>query len=288
MSTLTFTISGDVDVLVTVIDNGDGTLTFDFEVLSTNGLTGDITGIAFDLADDSIVDGLSADGADITTEVYEADGVTKISGGVNFNGEVVKEMGEFDAGVAIGDSGLKLLDAQSTTFTLSHPDYDLTLADVAEMDFAIRLQSVGEIDGDRNDSLKLSGTAPSYEDPGTPLVANDDFLTVFSNEAGGDIEFLDGGSLSVLDNDVNADGVQATTLTSVTGDPILTDLVVSGDNGGTLTIYADGTVDFDAGTDFETLSAGETVTTNFYYGVDGGDTAMISVNVVGDFGGVLG
>ena len=159
MFTLSFTITGDVEILVTVIDNGDGALTFDFEIPETNGLIGDITGIAFDLADDSIVDGLSADGEDITKDVYEADGVTKIGGGVNFNGEVVNEFGAFDAGVAIGDCGLKLMDAQSTTFTLSHPDYDLTLADVAEMDFAVRLQSVGEEDGSRNGSLKLAGTA---------------------------------------------------------------------------------------------------------------------------------
>ena len=117
MFTLSFTITGDVEILVTVIDNGDGALTFDFEIPETNGLIGDITGIAFDLADDSIVDGLSADGEDITKDVYEADGVTKIGGGVNFNGEVVNEFGAFDAGVAIGDCGLKLMDAQSTTFT---------------------------------------------------------------------------------------------------------------------------------------------------------------------------
>ena len=145
----------------------------------------------------------------------------------------------------------------------------------------MRLRSVGEEDGSRNGSLKLAGTAPEVVDPVTPLVADDDFMTGFADEGAGDLDVLDFGALSVLENDINGNGVQADTVAVVSGDAALVGTMVVGDNGGFLLINGDGTVDFDAAGYFDHLEEGQSDTTSFTYGVDDGDVATVTVTVLG-------
>lgn len=167
MESMTFVIEGEVNVQITVTEMGDGTLKFDIAVLDDTGSIGDLNGIFFDLADDSITDGLSVTGDDVTETAFKADGVTKVDSYVNMNGEVVKEYGKFDAGIQFGTAGIGTDDIRETSFILSSDTGDLSLTDIAEQDFGLRLTSVGEEGGSRDGSLKLGGTAPE-EDPDIP------------------------------------------------------------------------------------------------------------------------
>ena len=170
MASMTFELTGDLTVQVTVTETADGGLQFDLAVLD-GALIGDLQGLFFDLADDSLVSGLSVVGNEITDDQFRVDSVTNLGQGVNVNGEIVNEYGAFDAGVQIGTQGISRDDIQNTSFTLYHDSQDLTLADVSLQDFAVRLTSVGEEDGSRDGSLKIggvSGEEPDGEvDPGT-------------------------------------------------------------------------------------------------------------------------
>ena len=156
---MTFTIEGDVSVRITVTEDGAGGLVFDLAVIDDTGLTADLNGLFFDFGDASLVDGLLADGAEITNTAFEYDGVDNLGGGVNIKGDLVNDTDRYDAGVRLGTSGMAKDDIQTTSFTLTHETEALTLEDVANMDFAVRLTSVGEIDGDRDGSLKWTMAA---------------------------------------------------------------------------------------------------------------------------------
>ncbi|MBJ3761893.1 hypothetical protein ILP92_03915 [Maribius pontilimi] len=170
-----FVLAGDVNVKVTVTETADGCLEFTVEVMEGE-MTADLNGLFFDFGDPDLVGSLTADGADITNSQFEYDAVDNLGGGVNIKGELVNDTDLFDIGVRFGTSGMAKDDIQMTSFTLSHPDYDLSLADIENMDFGVRMTSVGEIDGSRDGSLKIGGTAPEatvldgVDDPdGTPV-----------------------------------------------------------------------------------------------------------------------
>lgn len=165
MAQTTFTIEGDVNVQVVVTENGDGTLNFQVDVLDETGSIGDLNGLFFDISNDSLVDGLVASGDDVTETAFNANKITKVDGYNNVNGEVAGDYGKFDGGVQFGTQGIGTDDIRSTSFTLSHADQGLTLDDILSQDFAIRLTSVGEEGGTRDDSLKLGGEAPPEADP---------------------------------------------------------------------------------------------------------------------------
>jgi len=110
----------------------------------------------------------------------------------------------------------------------------------------------------------------------TDYVANDDVLTVMESETSGDLETLDDGSTSVLANDTT-DG--AAYGGSVMGDA---GVQVVGSNGGLATIFADGTIDFDANDEFNYLADGETASTVFSYEIAGGEMANVTVNIQGE------
>lgn len=162
-SSVSFTIEGSVSVAVTVTELDDGSLKFDLSVLDDQGTIGDLNGLFFDMLDPTILDGLSSDGADITKEAYDAGDVTNLGGGVNMNGELTSA-GGYDVGIRFGTSGMAKDDIQETSFVLSHSDIDLVLEDILGQDFGVRLTSVGEIDGSRDDSLKLGTTSPEVVD----------------------------------------------------------------------------------------------------------------------------
>ncbi len=299
MTSVTFELADSLGIIIAVTEMDDGTLHFTVTVDETAGQTADINALYFDLADDSLVDGLTVMGADVTDENLAANKVTKIDSHTNMNGEIVNEYGKFDGGIQFGTQGIATDDIQSTSFILSHDSVALTLDDILAQDFGIRLTSVGEIDGPREDSLKIGGTAPDAPDqpPEPELVntANADSLFVSERETfetDGSTDALSGGAMSVLENDTSFDGTDTfiynEDVTAVNGDAGAVAQIVDGDNGGLLIVYADGTVDFSANGDFDALNRGQTEVTNFTYEIEGGSTAIIDVTVLGEDRGDFG
>jgi VCBS repeat-containing protein len=289
MNTLTFTIYGDVNIGITVTELENGDLKFDLMVLDDTGSIGDLNAVFFDITDDSIVSGLSVSGDDVTGSAFKVDGVTKVDNFTNMNGEVVKDYGKFDTGVQFGTQGISSDDIRETSFTLSHDSLDLTIDAVLGQDFGARLTSVGEEGGSREDSLKLGTVAPTDPDPvdePEPVnTANDDFVTFTENETfneDGSGDVLPGFETTLLHND-KTDAFEYTgTVTSVNGTSDGIGTVVSGSNGGQLVISEDGTFDFSANGDFDDLNNGDALITTFTYGIEGGDTATLTVTVLGD------
>ena len=298
MDTMYFEITdGDIKVGISVTEQADGSLKFDIDVLDDTGVIGDLNGLFFDLADDSITGKLEVSGTDLTGENIDANSVTKVDGFNNVNGEVAKEDGKFDIGVQFGTQGMAQDDIQSTSFTLSTSDGSaLSLTDVLNQDFAVRLTSVGEIDGDRGDSVKISGTSdPIVVEPPAPTnIAEDNSMTVSNAETFSDFGLsdpLDNFEFSILDNDTTSEGADYTgAVTGVNGEALVAGQTYAGSNGGLLMVNADGTVDFSANSEFDYLSGEETASTQFSYAIEGGDTAVINVEVFafdGNGGGIF-
>lgn len=279
MASLTFQITGEVNVEITITELADDSLNLDIHVLDDTGSIGDLRGLFFDLADDSLTAGMSVSGDDVTDERYKIDGVSSTGGSNNIKGEVLNEYGKFDVGVEFGTQGIGTDDIRSTSFVLSHDSADLSLADLELQDMAVRLMSVGAEDGSRNGSLKLGGEVPEAD---AAIDAFDDAMTVMESEDAGDVDLLDTGTLSVLDNDTAGSAVYTGPVVAVNGDPAHVDQMVVGSNGGLLMIRADGTVDFDANDEFDAMLNGETAVTTFTYEIEGGRTATVAVTVLGE------
>lgn len=154
-----FLIEGDVTVKVVLTQLDTGEIEMSLDVLEGE-LTADLRAVYFDIGNESLLDGMTASGADVTDSAFKADSVDNLGNGTNIKGETD---GAFDGGVEIGTQGAGKDDIQSTTITLSHPE-GLSLSDFSAQDFAIRLTSVGETGtDDREDSLKLDGQCPGVE-----------------------------------------------------------------------------------------------------------------------------
>jgi hypothetical protein len=293
MNTMYFEITdGDVKVGITITEQADGSLIFDLDVLDDTGVIGDLNGLFFDLTDDSIADNLTVSGTDLTGENIDANSVSKVDGYNNVNGEVVKEDGKFDVGVQFGTPGIGEDDIQSTSFTLATSGGSaLSIADVMGQDFAVRLTSVGEIDGDRADSVKISGTSdPIIVEPPEPTnIAVDNTMTVSNAETFSDFDLtdpLDDFVFSMLENDVTTDTQPYLgDIVTVNGAALVEGTSYIGSNGGLLMVNADGTVDFSANGQFDHLTDMETANTQFTYGIEGGSTATLDVEIFAFEGG---
>lgn len=302
MASMDFMIEGDVAVKVTVTEV-DGNLVFNVHVVQPGemgytGQIGEVNGIFFDMAGD--VDGLTLtaeqdDGTMLSMDVDEG-AVSNLGGGVNMNGEVIKEDGKYDVGVLLDKTGIGKNDVQDITFTLDG-DSDLSLADVSLQDFGLRLTSVGEPDGPREGSLKLGGVSdePPVEPPVNINTANNDEISVTEDALfDGLPDFFEFGGPTLLSNDLtSSDGTTsgyAGAVTEVEGVSMASDgIVVAGSNGGLLMVYPDGSVDFSANGEFDELNELQDAVTTFEYTIEGGDTATLTVNVFGlDDGGLEG
>ena len=292
MSSATFTVLGDVNVEITVTEvidpvTGLTNLEFQVTVLNETGSIADLNALYFDLADDSLTSSLSVGGGDVTGSVFKVDGVSKVDNYTNMNGEVLNDLGRFDGGVQFGTAGIGEDDIRSTTFTLSSDSTSLSLSDFSLQDFGIRLTSVGEEDGSRNDSLKLGATAPELGGQDLSPVAFDDHLTVMENETFGTdgFDFLDSGEGSLLANDTAGGGAYTGEVIGLNGE-LLPGQVIVGSNGGYLYVSAAGDFDFSAtnflgDSDFAYLNDGEVAQTTFAYTIEGGSTALLTVDVLG-------
>lgn len=258
MAEMTFTIDGGPGIEVHV-EEVDGDLRFTVTVLGEGGLTGDLRGIFFQLADPALLAGLTLTSADGSVTEFQAmqDGVINLGQGANMQGAA----SPYDIGVEIGTAGIGRDDWQQTTFVLSHASSELSLDLIAQQEFGVRLTSVGLEDGTRTDGLKLVGVA------GEAIDARDDALA--ANEDAG-------GTWNVLGND-DAGGGPALAVGGFTVDGLR--------DGAEVTLGADGVLTLLTNGAYENLGAHDSETVRVTYSVGNGaggfDTAVATITVQG-------
>lgn len=248
-------------VFITITENANGTLSFN--VTQEGGVIGDLRGLFFDVnavADGALAKSLVVSGASAPSTLKTGDDSVKdLGNGANMNGLTsTNGDGGFDAGINIGSAGLGSDDVRSFSFTLGSTARALTLDDFANVDFGVRLTSVGTLGGNRADSSKQIETTSAAID------ARDDAATVAENAS---------TSGNVLDNDANQLG--STSLTGLDGGTLGQTLALANAAGATLTVNADGTYALDASA-ADALSAGETLSYTFHYDVRSASADQIS------------
>lgn len=197
---ITFTIPGTIaapGVQVTVVED-EGALVFTLQVLpGADGLIGDLRGLFFDFNDDDKLIGLAYSGTSLITD-FATGNVIDLGNGANMNG-----VASFDVGIELGTQGIGKDDIQTVTFTLSNASDNLTLDDIANTAFGVRMTGVGPTSGTRSGDAKLTTIAPAAPD------AMDDSPGIFEDgQSGlGDPSLVPEGVLfQVLANDTDADG----------------------------------------------------------------------------------
>ena len=266
----TFVIDGPVKVMISITEVGDGTLKVAAEVLDETGAIGDLRGLFFDVADESLISGLRITGSSVTRTQFSEDAVSNLGSGNNVSGSIINEYGKFDVGVAFGTAGIGKDDIREASFILSHNTAELTYDFLAVQDFAVRLTSVGD-GSDREDSLKLGGTSPAACEPvNAPPEPVDDAAETDEDT---------GVSLNLLANDSDPDG-DALTVTSVAGHAAGTSFAVTSAAGrtGTATVGANGVLGFDPGAAFQDLGVGESDTVTVSYTISDGNGGTASAN----------
>lgn len=214
-------VDGAPDVEVKVVEN-DGALEFPVTVLETDGVIGDLRGLFFNVNDDLKLEGFDAEGDDVTDR--KTGDVIDLGKGANMRGKA----DPFDAGIEFGGPriGKGKGDIQQTSFTLTNTAGDLTLDNIAQVEFGARVTSIGEPDGEREESAKLTAIAPAAPD------AMDDSYTIFEDSATGfdDPRSVASGTVfEVLDNDTDVDG-DTLSITHVFGAMYGTVEIVDGDD----------------------------------------------------------
>ena len=138
--------------------------------------------------------------------------------------------------------------------------------------------------GDGSNTLRFVGTGTadgvgaSLDNVSLSLVGDvvDDNVTLSESEASGDVD------LNALANDTIGNAV----VVAVNGSTGNVDASVAGSNGGSFTVSADGSVDFDAGTDFESLGVGESAVTTVTYTLNSPEPFAAGSQSVVSSGGV--
>lgn len=136
---------------------GAGKIQVKIDVIESINIA-DLRGVFFNIADDSLLSGLSISGSNITQVVIEAGSVNDLKGGNNLKGGGTPNL--FDVGLEIGTPGIGSDDIRSTVFTLSHNSTALSLDQFTNQSFGVRMTSVG---ADRQGSSKLTGVSPYME-----------------------------------------------------------------------------------------------------------------------------
>ena len=139
---------------------------------SDNRRIGDIRGVFFHVEPDDtdVLTGLKVVGADVTEFRVGEDAINDLGDGANMkgdggyryedgDGDIIKGH-KYDVGVEIGTQGKATDDIQSTMFIVSNPDFELNLENFADVEFGVRLTSVGFEGGSRNQSSKVFGESP--------------------------------------------------------------------------------------------------------------------------------
>lgn len=278
MATMTFLINdsstgGNTPVVqVTITENLDGTLTFTLTQLA--GYVGDLRGLFFDVADESLIGSLTAAGIGLTELQQGNDTITNLGGGANMSG-LLGDAGGYDVGVEIGSSGLHTTDdIRKFTFRLDSTLRDLTLADFSSMSFGARVTSVGldsNLDGSfetsRSGSSKTGEVTFAVISPTTDSAAVTEDATASGNVLGND----GAGAGDVL------------TVNGWSGGELGVEYAIVELGYATIQLNADGSYLIDASA-ADALAAGESVSHTFTYNVlqtniDGTSTHTVSFKV---------
>ena len=169
---ITFTIAATATspaVQITAVETAGGTLQFTVDVLSTSKLTGDLRGLFFDFNRDPLLSSLKYSGSNITA--FDTIDVTNLGNGVTMQNAGAP----YDVGISFGTANLGKDDIKHQVFTLYSTSGALTLDDIANADFGVRLTSVGSPTGSRTGSAKLMITATAAPD------AKDDTIALFED-----------------------------------------------------------------------------------------------------------
>ena len=151
-----------------------------FTVTETDpDLIGDLRGVFFHVDPDTtdVLTGLTVNGDDVTEFRVGEDSINDLGNGANMtgdggyryedsDGDIIKGH-KYDVGVEIGTQGIGTDDIQSTMFIVSNPDVELDVENFADVEFGVRLTSVGAEGGSRGQSSKVFGLSP--EDCGCEL-----------------------------------------------------------------------------------------------------------------------
>jgi hypothetical protein len=157
--------TGDPAVVQITLDDlgpGSGDIEVRVEVIASPSV-GDIRGVFLNVADDTLLAGLTVTGSDVTDFLTRLDtpgqqGITNLGNGNNLNGG--GSPCPCDIGVEIGSPGIGKDDVFATTFVLSNATRTLELADFDGLPVGVRLTSVGLLGGAREGSSKLFSTVP--------------------------------------------------------------------------------------------------------------------------------
>lgn len=266
-----------VTVKITEVAAGE----FKFEVTQSGAVVGDLRGLFFDVAKESLVSGAGTQAAvsalqaktqagaviGSITSAAVADGddsVTGVGGGDNtmngalaFNG-VGQEAKGYDVGLEFGTSGIGKDDIGAVSFTLKLSG--MTLADVAGQDFGVRMTSVGLAGGDRGASVKLTGSAfVAVEDASETIQGGAQEDTVATGDVLQDtVATLGGGRMTETLTWASLDG-GATRLA-------FGQAYALGSTGATVVLNADGSYSIDA-SGADALAAGQSAPFVVTYGV---------------------
>jgi hypothetical protein len=210
MRSIVFTIPGEPDVIVSAVEQANGSILFQIDVDVSGGIVADLRGLFFNINDPAVLETLQIDGADVTEQGFGD--VSNLGHGNNMKGSGREQ---YDVGMSFGTSGIGNDDIQSTSFTLSSQDgVPLTLDLIANVEFGARLTSVGDEEGERDDSLKLTTIAPAAPDAiddnaiateDTPLVI--DVLANDTDADGDTLTIVDAsdpghGTVAIVDNQI--------------------------------------------------------------------------------------
>lgn len=130
------------------------------------GYLGDLRGVFFQVADESLLGGLSVMGDGVTSSVFDANAVIDLGQGANLNGK--GSPCPCDFGVEIGTPGIGQDDYATVTFSLSHETASLDASFLRDQLFGVRVTSVGWAGLDKREgSSKTMGVVP---EPTTALL----------------------------------------------------------------------------------------------------------------------
>ncbi len=254
-TTFTYEIAGGETATVTVVVEGETFYVANDDVLTVSETEGFDGGDALDDGSDQVTDNDTKDGGAYSGAVLAVNAAA---------GSVAQE-------VAGSNGGLLIINADGTFDFSANGDFDaLDDGQSDETTFTYEIAG-GE-----------TATVTVVVEGETFYVANDDVLTVTESETFDGDDILDNGEATVTANDTKDAGTYTGDVLSVNGDAAGVAQQIAGSNGGLLVINADGSFDFSANGEFDDLDEGETAQTTFTYGIEGGETATVTVNVLGE------